>query len=279
MTERDVITERDVGGPESPPLAAGPRDDMSSKRPASGDPKSLRKASIRVARDLANDICDRRLPEGTRLPSEQAMQGIFGVGRTTLREALRILELRGIIVIRPGRGGGPVVRQPKTTDLSEALALILQFRSATLADVIGARILLEPAIAAAAAEQISQADLGILRETLVLMLEDVTDEVTFSQQYNRFHSVLADAVENSVAAVLVDSLHFVHEGRADGLVFTPQTVARVARAHLEIIEALETREADLAAAAMRRHLEEAKTYWARHFPEAYNNPLRWLSGG
>lgn len=273
------MSERDAASSELPPISeAVPRDDMSSRPPGNDGPKSQHKASIRVARDLANYISDHKLPEGTRLPAEQEMQNIFGVGRTTLREALRVLELRGIIVIRAGRGGGPVVRQPQTTDMREALALILQFRSATLGDVIGARILLEPAIAAAAAERITKKDLRTLRETVEIMLEDVTDEVTFSVQYNRFHSVLADAVGNSVVAVLVDSLHFVDLGRADGLEFRPQIIARVARAHLEIVEALQTRDATLAAEAMHRHLVGAKTYYAQRFPEAYNSPLRWLDG-
>ena len=271
------MSEPAQSSPEWSRLKVVPRDDMSSRTPGHDEPKSQHKASIRVARDLANYICDHQLPEGTRLPAEQQMQSIFGVGRTTLREALRVLELRGIIVIRSGRGGGPVVRQPQTTDMREALALILQFRYATLADVIGARILLEPKIAAAAAWRISKEDLGALRETVEIMLDDVTDEVSFSEQYNRFHSVLADAVDNSVVAVLVDSLHFVDVGRWD-LEFRPQIIARVARAHLEIIEALQTGDANLAEAAMRLHLVDAKTYYARNFPEAFSTPLRWLEG-
>jgi DNA-binding FadR family transcriptional regulator len=247
--------------------------------PAIGELKSPHKASIRVARDLVYYICDGQLPEGTRLPPELEMQNIFGVGRTTLREALRILELRGVIVIRPGRGGGPIVRQPQTSDMREALALFLQFRFATLADVIGARIMLEPAVAAAAAEQISPTEVVVLRETVQLMLEDVTDEVTFSEQYNRFHSKLADAAGNPVIAILIDSLHFVGVGRSDGIEFRPQIIGLVARSHLEIVDAVERGDAELASAAMRRHLVDAKTYYARFFPEAYSSPLRWLESG
>src|ERR1700728_4543760 len=85
------------------------------------------KASELIARDLASYIVDQDLPEGTALPPEREMVASFGVGRNTLREALRILETRGVITIRSGPGGGPVVRRPRPSDLGEAMTLILQF--------------------------------------------------------------------------------------------------------------------------------------------------------
>jgi DNA-binding FadR family transcriptional regulator len=68
-----------------------------------GPVKSLRKASVWLARDLVNFIVDGKLKEGTRLPPEAEMQNIFDVGRNTLRKALRLLETRGVITIRTGR--------------------------------------------------------------------------------------------------------------------------------------------------------------------------------
>src|SRR3954463_16835351 len=70
------------------------------------------KACEVIARDLANYIVDNNLPEGAKLPVEKDMLETLGVGRTTLREALRLLETRGVLVIRAGPKGGPVVRHP-----------------------------------------------------------------------------------------------------------------------------------------------------------------------
>src|ERR1700728_4311773 len=123
------------------------------------------KQSVLLARDIVNYIFNQHLPRGTKLPNEQEMLQQFGVGRNTIREALRLLELRGVITIRPGRGGGPIVRLPRSTDLGEALQLILQFQGATLTDVIDARALIEPMAASAAAADITEEALGRLQTT------------------------------------------------------------------------------------------------------------------
>ena len=78
------------------------------------------KTSERVARDLVTHIIDNNLAEGTKLPNEKQLAEVFQVGRTTLREALRLLETHGVIIIRPGPGGGPVVRRPQRTTCGKA---------------------------------------------------------------------------------------------------------------------------------------------------------------
>src|ERR1700761_3404539 len=116
------------------------------------------KRSEVIARDLAEYIVDARLPAGARLPREKEMVEQLGVGRTTLREALRILETRGVLTIRSGPGGGPIVRHPEPSDLTGALTLILQFQRATMVEVLDARIWLEPIGARMAASHITKAE-------------------------------------------------------------------------------------------------------------------------
>ena len=67
------------------------------------------KVAESVAREILHDIADRQLPPGATLPSEAEMVETFNVARASLREALRILEVYGLIRIKPGPGGGPVV--------------------------------------------------------------------------------------------------------------------------------------------------------------------------
>src|SRR6202034_1454610 len=102
-----------------------------------------------------------------------------GVGRTTLREALRLLETRGVLTIRPGPGGGPIVRHPKPADLSESLTLILRFRHASLGEVRDARRALEPMIANLAAEEITEEEIAELQASVQWMLDHTheTDDV------------------------------------------------------------------------------------------------------
>jgi DNA-binding FadR family transcriptional regulator len=67
------------------------------------------KVSEIIAREIVHD--SRGLPPGTMLPSEAKLLERYQVGRTSLREALRVLEMQGLIVIRPGPGGGPMLTE------------------------------------------------------------------------------------------------------------------------------------------------------------------------
>lgn len=235
------------------------------------------KTSVRLARELANYISDNSIPDGTKLPTEVEMARTFGVGRTTLREALRLLEMRGVITIRVGRGGGPVVRQPQTTDLAEGLALVLQFQKATLADVVDARLILEPTAAREAATRVTPELLESLRETVDTMLAQPDGRV-FGRENARFHSLIADTLGNPVISVYIDCLKHVHDGRPLGIEYAPKHVQAVSRAHLAVIEALEAKDPDQAEAAMRKHLEDTRGYWSRKYADIYRRPLRWLEG-
>src|SRR5690242_15187455 len=93
-----------------------------------GAPKQ--KAAVIVAKRIVGQIERLRLGPGDKLPPERAMQEEYGVGRGTLREALRFLELQGVLSLKTGPGGGPVVRQPDSTHLATTLALTMQFADA-----------------------------------------------------------------------------------------------------------------------------------------------------
>src|SRR5215469_10118495 len=92
-------------------------------------------------------------------PPERAMLETYATGRGTLREALRLLEFQGVIALKPGPGGGPILLNPAASHLASTLQLLMQLSQAPYRVVVEARLALEPAISRAAAEQISDASL------------------------------------------------------------------------------------------------------------------------
>lgn len=252
-------------------------DDASAgARPGLGHPRRMPKTSELVARDLANAIVSENMPEGTLLPPEREMTEALGVGRTTLREALRLLETSGVLTIRSGPRGGPIVRRPSPTDLSEALTLILQFESATAGDLIYARISLEVAVARAAAGAASDTDLAELRATNDLLLEELDDEQSFLHSNREFHGVLAHASGNMVLEMFTKALLSLADGRALGVQYSRRTRAHVHRAHERIIDAVAGRDPAAAEAAMLEHMQEARDYWTRRYPEVLARRVRWI---
>jgi DNA-binding FadR family transcriptional regulator len=233
------------------------------------------KTSEIVARELVAYIVDEDLPEGTALPPERVMVESLNVGRTTLREALRLLETRGVITIRSGPGGGPIVRRPRPEDLSEALSLILQFEAATFRQVMDARMWLEPALARLAAERIDDAGIAQLEAANVEIARSQGNLDAFSDGNSRFHSIVAEHSGNIVLQIFAATLHAIGDGRSVGITYSKRHTAAIAEAHTGIIAALRAHDADGAEGAMREHLDEANTYWRRRFADRVSQPVRW----
>lgn len=239
--------------------------------------RRTRKTSELLARDLATYIVDKQLPEGTRLPTEKEMLESLGVGRTTLREALRLLETRGVISIRAGRQGGPVVRRPRPDDLGEALTLMLQFESAPLSDVLNARVAIEPAVARLAAANATEEQIATLRATITSMREGPDDQQAFLEQNQIFHSGVAEASGSVILRLFSDSLKSIADGRhiAD-IKYGPRRRGAIANAHERILEAMERRDGDAAATAMEEHLIEAGRYWRSTYGHAFDSTVTWV---
>lgn len=233
------------------------------------------KTSERIARELANYIVDKELQPGTMLPTERDMIESLGVGRTTLREALRLLETRGVITIKSGPRGGPMVRRPRPSDLSEALTLILQFEKSSLREVMEARVGLEPTIARLAAAHIQDEQVADLQKSVDMMMSELGNHDVFLDENQRFHSLIADVAGNVVLGVFTETLQTVADGALIGVHYTPNRRRAVAQAHQRIVDALREKDADAAAAAMSVHLHEAEVYWARKYSELVSKPVRW----
>jgi DNA-binding FadR family transcriptional regulator len=240
----------------------------------SARPRNL-KTSERVARELVAYIVDEDLPEGTTLPPERIMLETLDIGRTSLREALRLLETRGVITIRSGPGGGPVVRRPRPADLSEALTLILQFESSTFLEVMEARTWLEPILARLAATRMSDEAIAALRSANEEIDGAQENLDAFSAGNRNFHEIIAQNCGNIVLQIFGATLHAIGDGRAVGISYGRKQTLAIAQAHEGLIEAFEARDEDAAEAAMQVHLEEANKYWRTRYSDLVSRPVRW----
>lgn len=234
-----------------------------------------RKRSELLAQDLASYIVQQRFPEGTALPPEYAMIDSLGVGRTTLREALRLLEARGVITIRSGPGGGPTVRRPRPHDLSEALSLILQFESSTFQDVLAARLQLEPLVARAAAANIGKRAVKELRAVNEAMSEREDDAEAFATLDQHFHSLVAGQCGNIVLTSFCESLLALTDASALPIDYGRPQMLAITESHEAIANALDARDADAAETTMAAHLDEITAYVRRRFNAAASRTVPW----
>src|SRR5215469_12163891 len=144
-----------VPAPQSPDSAPHSRGSgLTGSRPPT--------AAMLVAQRIVRDIATAGLRPGDQLPPERAMLETYETGRGTLREALRLLEFQGVIALKPGPGGGPILMNPAPSHLASTLQLLMQLNQAPYRVVVEARLALEPVISRLAAERISDESLGDL---------------------------------------------------------------------------------------------------------------------
>ena len=122
--------------------------------------------AVLLAQRIVGEIADRQLPPGTALLHEHEMLQEYAVARGTLREALRFLEILGVVTFRTGPGGGPVVSEPASRHLASIIAMMLELDGAPFSAVLEARGMLEPSVARKAAQRITEEQLRELHESV-----------------------------------------------------------------------------------------------------------------
>lgn len=239
-------------------------------------PVRPQKTAVLVAKRIVADIQERGNKVGDRLPPERIMLEEYNIGRGTLRESLRFLELQGIIVLKPGPGGGPIVQQPDGSGLSIALTLLLQFENAPYRTIVEARTALEPMMARLAAKRMTDEDLVELKASLDTMKANLSDEAIFLETNQQFHDVIAHNSGNSLFAHLINTLLEIIDGTTIGVDYPEHRRKAVYEAHKIIYEALAVRDSDAASEAMHDHILEYAQYVERKFPEVLGKPITWV---
>jgi DNA-binding FadR family transcriptional regulator len=203
-----------------------------------------------VADRLRRQIVNGDLAIGQRLPPEEELTAIFGVARTTLREALRILESQGLIEIRRGRGGGPVVTMPRPDTLAQGLAVLLQLRETTLGDLDEARQLVEPALAASLARSHTEADLAALRGAVARADRAAEDDDRrgFALAAADVHETIMERAGNTTLATISSLLHeLVQQYYVTAASASDQaTLRRAVRSYTKLVRLVEAGDADAA---------------------------------
>ena len=192
------------------------------------------------------------LKTGDQLPAERALADQLQVSRASVREALRTLELLGMVETRAG--GGTFVRQGAPDDLARPLHSLIA-RGHTLADVIEFRGVVEPAIASLAAARITAAQLAELHALLLTQERKVAAEQTYADEDARFHEVIGDAAGNELLTTMLGVIWDVLRASREQWLQTNARAHASLEAHHRIYDALRRRDADGARKASAEHIK------------------------
>jgi GntR family transcriptional repressor for pyruvate dehydrogenase complex len=207
-----------------------------------------------IAEQIQRLIVNGVLRPGDRLPPERELAARFGVGRSSLRDAVRTLEVVGIL--EPRQGHGTVVRDLSADSLVLPLASVLLHKRELVAELLDVRLMIEPPLAARAAVNATDEELARLKEILRRQEQKLRRGEQTIEEDSEFHYGIALAARNSVVLRVLDVLmDLLRESRARSLQ-VPGRPERSYAGHKRILRAIQRRDAAAAEAAVRNHLKE-----------------------
>jgi GntR family transcriptional regulator, transcriptional repressor for pyruvate dehydrogenase complex len=214
------------------------------------------KTSETVARDVVHDIIAGHLRPGDSLPSETAMLEQYGVSRESLREGLRLLEVQGLITIRRGPGGGPVVGTVDPAHLGRISTLYYHLAGATYRELLDAWLLVEPITAERAARNPdANARLAAMKPYLNDDPHDDTMTLEeFVQVHAGFHGAIASLITNRVLELTLQTMGQIvtHHSVVVG---DPRDVrAIIENDHHQLARAIASGHAQRARSLMEQHI-------------------------
>ena len=210
-----------------------------------------RKLPEQIADKLREMIIQEEMKTGMKLPAEAELMARFGVSRSTVREAVKFLQTEHIVDIRQGQGtflcAMPGLKQ-------DPLGLRFADQEELIAQLLQTRLLIEPGVAALAAQRRSEADLAEMKVLLDKMDNAYLHGEDYTQFDAQFHSVVARATRNDVIMRLLPTVHesiqagYHHTQRAEG------SYQRASQCHLDMYRGIMENDSERARLAAQRHM-------------------------
>jgi DNA-binding FadR family transcriptional regulator len=213
------------------------------------------RASGEIVSQIERAIFDGQLKAGDRLESERELAERFGVSRITVRDALRVLEARGLVHVKVGASGGAFVSETNVDQVAESISTMILLRRMTLSGVAEARTVVETATCELAAERADAAALKRIEQTVQKGRAVVREQAPHTEASMDFHVAVADAAKNELLAatvaayrdLLVQTLHDMRDVRS---------AKATQKAHEEILDAIRSHDPEAARKLMLDHLRD-----------------------
>jgi GntR family transcriptional regulator, transcriptional repressor for pyruvate dehydrogenase complex len=198
----------------------------------------------------------KKLQPGDKLPSERELAELLRVSRSSIRDAIRSLELMGMV--QPRQGAGTIVREISSDSVGNPLAKALKRKEQVIAELLDFRMMLEPQLAARAATRVSTEEISEMEEILERQEKKLGSGESTIAEDSEFHYAIALASGNSVVLKVLDTLmDLLRDSRERSLQVEGRQQKSVA-GHRKILSAIKRHDSDAAKVAMRRHIEDVQ---------------------
>lgn len=203
---------------------------------------------------ITNSIINGDLTDGEMLPPEKELCLDLGVSRSVLREAVRVLAAKGLILVKQGHG--TFVKQPKIDIPEEAVRNYLMTRSFSLHQLMEVRRPIELEIARLAALRRDESHLAAMEKSLEVMADDLASDEAYAEADADFHRSLIEASGNPIFGIMIRSIMVnLHISRQ--LAIRHFGIEVVSSEHTAVLEAIRSGDSEAARQKMKTHMDRA----------------------
>lgn len=206
-----------------------------------------------VSTEIKQLIIDGVFKPGDKLPSEMEIARQFNVGRQTVREALRLLELSGFLKIRKGAGGGSIVTNTIFETLTNSFLDAAHMKNMSIADLTVARNGIEKLVVSLAVSNATDEDITLLKQNISKASDKIDHSIQAHEENIDFHKLLAMASHNSVYTIIIRSIMTV----VADFFRVPQMLPiskKILAEHKNILDAISERDEKRAVSLMNEHI-------------------------
>ncbi|MFT6773298.1 MAG: GntR family transcriptional repressor for pyruvate dehydrogenase complex [Paracoccaceae bacterium] len=218
------------------------------------------KASDLLASQLREMIVKGTLTPGAFLPTERTLVTDSGLSRTSVRDALRVLEAEGLITTKVGRSGGSMVTLPGRDAVARSVERFVRTHGIRLESLLDCRVAVEPTLARLAARHRTDeqlAEIEALHERFVASVDDVPSYKALNLDW---HLAIARASANEPLTALMEAVAMpIRDAMDYRHVTTPDLRSMAVRAHSVILDAIRNRDEEAALKRMERHVSGYRT--------------------
>jgi GntR family transcriptional repressor for pyruvate dehydrogenase complex len=221
--------------------------------------------SQKIESQIKDAITKKVFVPGDKLPGELELTKIFGVSRTAVREALRMLAARGLLEIR--KGSGAYVRDFSMSNIVDPFSQFLELKcgKASHLYLIQIRRMIEPEIARIAASHCTEKEIAFLRENLSQMQESYQHPEEMMQIDIKFHRKLTESAGNPLISVVIEPIFQLLPKFISSTYSQERAPDLAIEFHQKILEAITHQDEEAAYTAMKAHLEIAEDHVLKYY--------------
>jgi len=219
------------------------------------EPITKRRAFEQVADKIKELVFNGALKSGDRLPSEIELAQKYNVGRQTIREALRFLEISGFVTTQKGGSGGAHIEDSVLQAIANSFVDATKMKKVTIEEVLSVRFEIEKLVLTEAIKNIEASDIERIKEIIHLKENEIKEGVKSGYANIMFHKLLAKASKNQVLVIMVDLIMAVINDFVMKTGFGYQRMEREIHEHKRILNAVVNKNEDEAIKLLRRHVK------------------------